>query len=140
MTWTLDALDPGTTLLTVNNRLAIELRARHDRNQVAAGRTVWPSADILPWNAWLQRLYQQLLDEGFTALDLLSPAQERLLWEQVIRQQDRKSGLLRPAAAAEAAQSAYALYTAWQLRDHPLGSLGSDETRRFLAWAQAFED
>jgi len=140
MTWTLDALDTGTTLLTVNNRLAIELRARHDRTQAAAGRTVWPSADILPWSAWQQRLYQQLLDQGFTTLDLLSPAQERLLWEDIIRKQDRRSGLLRPAAAAEAAQSAFALYTAWQLRDHPLGTLGGDETRRFLGWVQAFEE
>lgn len=139
MTWTLDALDAGSTLLTVNNRLAAELRARHDRNQVAAGRTAWPSADILPWNAWVQRLYQQLLDRGFTNLDLLSPAQERLLWEDIIRKQDRSSGLLRPAAAAEAAQAAYALYTAWQLSNHPLATLGGDETHRFLNWAKTFE-
>jgi len=140
MTWTLDALDTDSTLITVNNRLAIELRARHDRSQVAAGKKVWPSADVLPWGAWLQRLYQQLLDQGFTTLDLLSPAQERLLWEDIIRKQDRSTGLLRPAAAAEAAQSAYALCAAWQLHEHPLVSLGGDETRRFLDWVKILEE
>ena len=137
MTWTLGA---DSTLLTVNNRLALELRARHDRNQVAAGRKVWPSADILPWNAWLQRLYQQLLDDGYTELDLLSPAQERLLWEDIVRDWDGQADLLRPAAAAEATQAAFALYCEWQLRDHPLALLGGDETHRLLGWIRSFED
>jgi len=137
VTWTLDA---DSTLLTVNNRLAIELRGRHDRNQVAAGRKVWPSADILPWNAWLQRLYQQLLDDGYTELDLLSPAQERLLWEDILRDRDGQADLLRPAAAAEAAQAAFALYCEWQLHDHPLALLGGDETHRLLGWIKIFED
>jgi probable DNA repair protein len=70
----------------------------------------------------------------------LSPAQERLVWEDIIRKQDRGAGLLRPAAAAEAAQSAFALYTAWQLCDHPLTTLGGDETQRFLGWLKAFEE
>ena len=139
MTWTLDALDESSTLLTVNNRLAIELRARHDRNQVAAGRKVWPSADILPWNAWLQRLYLQLLDTGFTELDLLNPTQERLLWEDIVRKQDGQAVLLRPAAAAEAAQAAFALLCDWRLRDHPLDILGGDETHRLLGWIRTFE-
>ena len=138
MTWTLAALDGGTTLLTVNNRLAVELRARYDRAQLAAGRRVWPSADILPFGAWLGRLYQQLLDSGFTELDLLSPAQERLLWQDIIEQQAGRAGLLRPAAAAESAQAAHALLTEWQLENEPLDLLGGDETRTFLGWRHRF--
>ena len=139
MSWTLDVLDERGTLLTVNNRLAMELRSRYDRMQVETGRKVWPSADILPWNAWLQRQYQQLLDRGYVQSDLLSPAQEALLWEDVIAAQDTTAQLLRPAAAAEAARSAYALLCEWQLQDHPLDLLGGDETRRFLQWVKRFE-
>ena len=131
-------MDGATTLLTVNNRLAAELHARYDRTQLAAGRQAWPSADILPWNAWLARLYEQLLDVGHTDLDLLSPTQERLLWEDIVGQDTAEAGLLRPAAAAESAQAAFALCHDWQLDAHTLASLGSEETGRFLAWRRAY--
>ena len=124
MTWTLADLDVGTTLLTVNNRLATELRARYDALQVAARRKAWPSADILPWHAWLTRQYQQLLDAGHTDLDLLNPAQERVVWQEVIERHGEPGALLRPAAAAESAQTAHRLCSDWQLDRHPLATLG----------------
>jgi len=139
VTWTLADLEDGSTLVTVNNRLAVELRARYDSAQAKTGQVVWPSADILPWKAWLQRLYERLLDTGCTELDLLSPAQERLLWEDIVSQQAATAGLLRPVAAAESARSAFSLYTEWRLGDQPLGRLGGEETGRFLNWMRAFE-
>jgi len=140
VTWSIAALDDDTTLLTVNNRLAVELRRRYDRSKAGAGDRVWSSADILPWGAWLTRHYERLLDSGWTALDLLSPAQERLLWQQVIEQDRGPDGLLRPAAAAQSAQRAHALVHDWALDRFPLAALGSDDTRTFLHWREAFED
>ncbi len=137
--WRLDALDPATTVVTVNKRLALELRGRYDEACMAAGRRVWDSADILPWGAWLGRQYTALLDDGFTRLDLLNPAQERLLWQEIIEADRSSAGLLRPAAAAEAARGAYALVHAWQLDHGLLAVRGGDETQRFLAWCSAFE-
>lgn len=137
--WRLDALEPSTTLVTVNNRLAQELRRRHDSAQSDAGRTVWESADIIPWAAWLGRQYAGLLDAGFTALDLLSPVQERLLWQEIIEVDGAANELLRPAAAAEAARAAYALVHAWRLDEGVLGARGADETQRFLSWRRAFD-
>jgi len=140
VTWTLAALDDGTTLLTVNNRLAADLRARFDRAQAAAGRQVWPSPDILPWSAWLRRHYDYLLDVGRTEVDLLSPAQERLLWQSTIERRSGATDLLRPAAAAQSAFNAYALCADWQLDRFPLETLGGEDTRTFLLWRRAFED
>lgn len=140
MTQTLAALEGGCPLLTVNKRLASELRHAYDQQQLAAGRRAWPSADILPWNAWLQRLYEQLLDSAFTDRDLLSPHQEKRLWQQIVADTPDIPELLRPAAAAESARSSYALLQQWQLGQHPLASLGSDQTRSFLAWRDRFED
>ncbi len=140
MTQTLAALEGGFTLLTVNKRLASELRQDYDRLQLGAGRRAWPSADILPWNAWLQRLYEQLLDSAFTDRDLLSPHQEKRLWQQIVAATVNMPGLLRPAAAAESARSSYALLQQWQLDRYPLASLGGDQTNAFLAWRAHFED
>ena len=140
MTWTLDALDDETTLLTVNQRLAGELRARFDAAQADAGRHVWPSADILPWSAWLRRGYEQLLDTGETSLDLLNPAQEALLWQEVIAQDPDAGPLLRPAAAAQAARATYQLLHDWRLDADVLAERAGDDGRRFLAWRHRFDD
>jgi len=131
-------LTDSSTLLTVNKRLAAELRVRYDELQLAAGRTVWPSADILPWDAWLARLYEQLIDTGGTDRDLLSVTQERLLWQQVIERQTDTGNLLRPHAAAQSAQASAQLYADWRLAEHPLATLGGGETQTFLAWQRDF--
>ncbi|MCB1800651.1 MAG: PD-(D/E)XK nuclease family protein [Gammaproteobacteria bacterium] len=128
-----------TTWLTVNKRLAAECRRDYDARHRAQELAVWPSADILPWEAWLVRLYQQLLDDGYTRLDLLNPQQERLVWQQVIEQASDGRELLRPGAAALGAQKAAQLYADWQLHKHPLSTLGSEETQTFLGWQRAFE-
>jgi ATP-dependent helicase/nuclease subunit B len=140
VTWTLGTLNSASTLLTVNNRLAAELRTRYDRLQASEGRQVWPSADILPWRAWLQRHYARLLDTGFTELDLLNSAQERLLWQETVEHDQGTAGLLRPAAAAESAMAAYALLHDWRLDHHPLASLGGEDTATFLRWRVAFDE
>ena len=139
MTWTLEALDGDSTLLTVNKRLAAELRARYDRLRAGGGMRVWPSADILPWSAWLQRHYERLLDTGFTELDLLNTDQERLLWQETVERDQGADGLLRPAAAAESARTAYALLHDWRLERYPLTTLGGKETATFLRWRAAFD-
>ncbi|MGD8956357.1 MAG: PD-(D/E)XK nuclease family protein, partial [Chromatiaceae bacterium] len=134
----LDLLNGDTTLLTVNKRLASELRTRYDHRQAALGRTVWPTPDILAWGAWLTRLYGQLLDNGDTEHDLLSRLQERLLWQQIIEQAPDQVALMRPSAAAATAQNANALVLDWQLDPQTLLAQGGDETRRFVTWQHAF--
>lgn len=130
-------LDTGATLITVNNRLARALLEHHEQRQIAAGRTVWQTPDILPLGAWLRRQYQHLLEQGHTPLRLLTPPQEQLLWEQVIRQQQPE--LLQPGAAARAAASAHGLMQQWRLPMQRIIQWGSPETRAFAHWQQAFE-
>lgn len=134
---TLAATD--STLLTVNKRLAGELRARYDQAQHAADHSVWPSADILSWEAWLTRQYERLLDHGQCDRDLLNAAQERLLWQTIIERHPDTPDLLRPGAAAQNAQASARLCADWQLERHPLATLGGDETACFLAWKREFE-
>ena len=138
MTDLLELAGPDVTLLTVNKRLAAELRSRYDAVQLARGHRVWPSADVVPWDAWLARHYDCLLDAGRIDRDLLSVTQERLLWQDVIQADPQRGELLRPSAAAQAAQTTAQLYADWQLGRFELATLGGDETRIFLAWQEAF--
>lgn len=136
----LDAVAAGGLLLTANKRLAREMRHRYDLLQVEQGAMVWEQARILPWDAWLERCFEQLLDLGFADQLLLTNFQERLLWEQVI--QDSASGednpLLRPAAAARTAEAAWRLVQEWMIPRDQLEAWATPETELFLCWADRF--
>ncbi|MCB1772474.1 MAG: PD-(D/E)XK nuclease family protein [Gammaproteobacteria bacterium] len=132
-------LDTDDLLLTVNNRLAGELRERYDARQAAAGLKVWTSPTILPWNVWLRSRYDQLLDSGACDLELLTPSQEHLLWHDIIAADPGTGGLLRPAAAARLASEANQRLLDWQVDEQRLQALGGDDTQRFLAWKRHFD-
>jgi ATP-dependent helicase/nuclease subunit B len=132
-------LAAGATLLTVNNRLARHLQAGYEQQRLAAGDSVWETPDILPLGAWQQRCHQQLLDLGEPAGKLLSPSQERVLWERVIATSTSADNpLLRPAAAAGSAADAYRLLHGWQLAGHPELAL-SPEGEAFGQWCAEFD-
>jgi probable DNA repair protein len=133
-----ESLRRGDLLLTVNNRLARHLLDAFERQQVAAGRSVWETPDILPLGAWLMRSHDRLLDLGMSDARLLTPAQELVLWERIIAASTRGLPLLRPAAAARSAVEAYRLLQGWQLAGHPELSL-SPEGEAFAQWIEGFE-
>ncbi len=136
----LEEVADGATLLTANNRLARELRARYDALQQQRGREVWERATILPWGAWLQNCFQELLDLGLTEWSLLSPWQVRVLWEQVVRGSfpDEYTAVLRPAAVARSAEEAWRLTQEWMIPREQLNAWATPETDRYLAWADRY--
>jgi ATP-dependent helicase/nuclease subunit B len=138
-TLTTGDLIPGDLLLTVNNRLAAELHRQYDRREAAAGRQVWPTPRILPWRAWLQSQYQVLLDGGHCEADLLTPLQERTLWQEVIASDTQHNPLLQVSAAARSAQEAYERLLEWGLDAQPLAEYGGSDTAHFLAWRERFD-
>ena len=46
-------LASGGWLLTPDLRQSRIFRRLHDRAQIAAGRVVWPSAQVMPFDGWL---------------------------------------------------------------------------------------
>ena len=141
-----EALAAGATLLTVNRRLFLHLRERYDAHQARAGREVWPTADILPFSAWLRRCWEEgreadaplspSLEDG--AL-LLSETQEGVLWEQIIARGAGRRDVLQPAAAARLARQASQLLAQWRLDLPPPRDGESEETQAFRRWRSAFQ-
>ena len=97
------------TIITATTRLSRELRQEFDREQEAAGLSSWPSAEILPFTAWLQALWETwLFSEGAVAPAadrLLRPAEERVIWEEIILQETENQLLDIPATAKAALKS-----------------------------------
>jgi probable DNA repair protein len=124
-------LGEGVTVVTPNRRLAQALEREFDDYQIAKGLKVWDAPDILPFGAFLARLYDEAFYAGGALKPLLGPAQAEQLWRQVVA----ASGLLVPDGAAAMCADAWALSHAWRVR--PGG--GNEDTRAFQEWAAAYE-
>jgi probable DNA repair protein len=129
----------GATIVTPNRRLARALKRDFDLAQRAAGRTVWPAADILPWSAWLERTW-----EAFSRYEVASPvltqAQEVALWERIVAESTDADGLLDTVAVSRMARDAWAVQCAWRLTpglQAQAGALHADG-RAYLDWLREF--
>jgi hypothetical protein len=96
---------------------------------------VWESPDIIPRNAWLERVWQECVyrDPVATPL-LLGPSQEQALWEQAIAASDPDNVLLDlPATASEAAR-AWDLVHSWEDRIQGAELGGLRDAEADLEW------
>ena len=126
-------------VVTATARLAREMRREHDARQIAAGRTVWPSPEILPIRHWLTRCFREWLYSGPSddVGRLLGPFQERVIWEDIVRRSPG-AGLLNVAATAEAAMEAWNLVCAWRLPLDAPEWRDTADTEAFHAWTMEF--
>ena len=130
----------AVTVVTPNRRLAQELVRSFDAMRIAAGLTAWEAADIIPLNAWYERLWEAATysDRAGATPQLLTPAQEQALWEAVIVASARGAGLLSPARAAVQCQDAWKLAHAWRIEGALELFPGNDDARAFAEWARAY--
>jgi probable DNA repair protein len=121
------------TVVTPNRRLALALTAQFDAFQAGRGLSAWEAADILPFDAWVQRLWDDVLysDAGEKLPLLLTPAQEHAIWEDILQ----GAGLLSVAQAARQCREAWRLLHGWRL---PPGG-GGEDAAAFREWARAYE-
>ena len=127
------------TLITATTRLSRELQREYDREQVAAGLSTWPTAHILPFQAWLAELWDTAVYSGEAGgtLRLLRPSEERAIWEDIIRAYGENLLLEVPATAA-AALKAWGLLCEWGLPlDAPEWN-DSTDSEVFYRWAREF--
>src|SRR5712675_1204539 len=76
----------GITVVTPNTRLAQALQREFDFFQVRQNKSAWEAPDVLPFPAFVGRLYEDALYSGLPAQlpMLLSAVQEQWLWKQAI--------------------------------------------------------
>ena len=131
-------LPSGGWLLTQNLRQARILRRLHDRAQIAAGHEVWATAQILPFDRWLEMQWREAAAHRSGLPDLLQPAAVAWLWRQQVARDT--PGLIDPAELAAKARASWI-----RLRMH-----GGDivdlarwpltrDQQAFLSWATAVE-
>ncbi|HEX4006148.1 MAG TPA: PD-(D/E)XK nuclease family protein [Acidobacteriaceae bacterium] len=136
-----DALRRGATVLAASPRAARALQLQYADTERAAGLEAWPAPAIADWDSWLRELWQEYAIAHPEAPMLLTPLQERSVWERVQREDDVV--VLAPEAMAALAMEAWerlSVYNAHTVRNQSW-SVGSEPTdaERFRRWAAAFE-
>jgi probable DNA repair protein len=131
-----------TTVVTPNRRLAQALARELDQAQLARGRAVWDTADILPYDAFVAQLYDDALhSECASGLPLLLAAdQEQELWEALVTASASGTALLAPAATATLAREAWNLAHAWGLQAELPGARPDADAVAFADWARAYAE
>lgn len=127
------------TVVTANLRLARELQQEYDREKRAAGLSCWPTPRILPWSAWLSEMWREWLFSGQaeTASRPLRPAEERAIWEDIIRSK-AENQLLEIPRTAEAALTSWSLACAWNLPLDAPEWRDQEDSETFLGWVEEF--
>ena len=139
----------GATLVTANKRLAREVRQQFNQHQLAQGNQAWDTADILPFDAWIFRLWQFVRDAakddgapyaGHVALNAL---QSKAVWTQIIaadikaNQRDAET-LWNIAATVKTAMQAWRISRQWDIAIDDCGKSFLADHRSFARWANLF--
>ena len=136
---TFRAVQDGATVITAGGRLARVLTRDFHRLQREHGRSVWQRPDVLPLEAFLDRAWRDWLwhPTEHDAPLLLSPFQEQLVWEQVIRESPAGESLLRIPETAREAREAWQLVHAYRL---PVDGRfeATEDWAAFAAWSRSF--
>jgi probable DNA repair protein len=137
----LEAMQQGVTAVTANKRLALSLHREYDRWMASQGRDAWPTPDILPWNAWLERMLENARLQGSLDpdLQLLAPTQERYLWEEIVLADLSDQPLLQPQGAIDQGLDAWRLLHAWELPLKRSDFAFNKDSASFFTWASAYD-
>jgi probable DNA repair protein len=121
------------TVVTPNKRLSQALMLEFDSFQIAKKLSVWEAPDILPFAAFVGRLYEDGLYSDLSAElpMLLTPAQEEEIWKQVVA----GSGLLAVEGTAAKCRDAWSLANEWRVRPGE----SNDDTRAFSQWLDHYK-
>jgi hypothetical protein len=134
-------------ILCATSRLAQSLRWQHDRAQVAAGKTQWPTLNTATVSQWFATLAEEALlrgkAESLLQRRVLDAFQETLLWEQVISESipDYATSFFDVPGMAATAAEAHKLMVVWGINPVSSGEAeATDETEEFLRWRRKFLD
>jgi probable DNA repair protein len=126
------------TVVTPNRRLSQALLSDFDSYQSKQGKAAWEAADILPFDAFVQRTYEDALysDIAGELPALLTAAQEQWLWTDVISRSRYEQQLLSLHQTAAQCRDAWRLAHRWRIRPGP----GNEDAQAFGSWCAGYRN
>lgn len=122
----------GVTVVTPNKRLSQALTLEFDAFQTKKNLSVWEAPDILPFETFVGRLYEDGLysDLSSELPMLLTQAQEEEIWKQIVAD----SALLAVDGTATKCRKAWNLANEWRIRP----GAGNQDTEAFSSWLRKY--
>lgn len=132
-----DAALAGATVLATNTRSARAIYAAAEQ-RMRLTNTAWLTPDVLPFGAFVERLYSEAVVAGALTAQALQREQELQLWRQIIEHSPSGREILLPDSAAALASDSFRTALEHHIAlDSPQMSASSD-TRAFSGWAVEF--
>lgn len=133
-------LDQGVTILTASRRLAHALRLGYAQHIQDQGIKVWRTPRILPWGTWLRQQHLEARAAASTASSLhaLTPAQTRLLWDEIVAGSRYAAELLNPSNAARLAARSWRRLHDYLIPIDALQGFDAPEPAALHAWCNEF--
>jgi ATP-dependent helicase/nuclease subunit B len=97
-----DVLERGGTVVVPNRQRAVAMRLAHTRAQLERKLSHWPSCDVLPWTAWLERTAASGRHTVLCGRRRLGAAEEWLAWRAAAVEATEGAGMLMPSSLADA--------------------------------------
>lgn len=136
-------LDGCATIVTGNRRLARTLHQAFNQARSAEGCEVWPAPDILPWDAWLQRLWQEVIISCRTEAArkvLLTSHQEYFVWQEILEKRSDDVPLQAVNETVARIMEAWEMLHAWCIPRREADFDHNADTRLFWQLASMFEE
>jgi len=134
-------LREGGLVVTASDRAARAVASAFHRARHAEGLTAWPAPNILDWQSFVRRAWE---DRGADGRLLLNPAQEEALWFAIAGQDSSLASLLegprhRLATLAMEAHELICSYAPQFLRT-PARAAWQQDAAAFSGWLAAFDE
>lgn len=117
------------------------MRLAHAASAQARGLQVWRTPQILPWSTWLRREYLEaraVAKPGHAMKRVLSAAQSRALWDDIVADSDFARELLNPSNAARLAARSWRRLHDYLIPLEALVRYDTAEARALASWCQTF--
>ncbi len=117
----LQKINPSTTIITPNRRLAATLHRLYQLSQQSNQSVSWETPAILPLGAFIERTFTEYAMDSFSDIPfLLNPTQELFLWEKILSHTKESEQLLQLSDTAKLIKSAWGLLKQWDISlSHP---------------------
>ena len=133
-----DCFARNATLVVPTAVLSAAVAEELSRFQMEAGRDSWQRPPIHTVETWLERCWHEVRYDKSGIPALLSPAQELLLWRQLIEQEH--ADLFDINAAARGAREAARIVAQWHISLEAPGWLEHQDGSQFLSWLYRFRE
>jgi probable DNA repair protein len=127
-------------VITPNSRLSRYLRREFEQSFLVAKNKIQLTPNILPLQVWLQQVYQANAWQFEQTASILTPQQERLIWQDVIANSELGANLLQTEATAKLAQQAYRSLMEWRIPLSQLTEQQSIDATALKQWITLFTE